>query len=138
MRFREPNHANLATIFTEADLPAFCEALNDADRPFTDKDRALELIACLAITNRDAAVDHLVDFMRRSVEWDKQTANTKWAVENVLVKDRAVMAICKVGGILETAHHAGGSAGCGQGLHLRPHFSDGADRHDQGGWNAGR
>jgi hypothetical protein len=96
--FREPNYANLATNFTEADLPAFLEVLNDEDGPFTHKDKALELIACLSITNRDAAVDRLVDFIKRPVKWDKQTTNNRWEVENVLAKDRAVMAISKVGG----------------------------------------
>jgi hypothetical protein len=96
--FREPDYSKLATNFTEADLPAFFEVLNDEDSPFMHKDKALELIACLTITNRDAAVDRLVDFMKRPVHWDKQTADTRWAVENVLAKSRAVMAICKVGG----------------------------------------
>ena len=98
LSFREPNYTDLAKNFTEADLPAFCEVLNDEDSPYMHKDKALELIACLAITNRDAAVDRLVDFMKRPVKWDKQTANTRWAVENVLAKNRAVMAISKVGG----------------------------------------
>jgi hypothetical protein len=96
--FREPNYTELAKNFTEADLPAFFEVLNDQDSPLMHKDKALELIACLAITNRDAAVDRLVDFMKRPVKWDKQTINTRWAVENVLAKNRAVMAIGKVGG----------------------------------------
>ncbi len=96
--FREPNYTELAKNFTEADLPAFCEVLNDEDSPLAHKDKALELIACLAITNRDAAVDRLVDFMKRPVKWDKQAANVRWPVENVLAKNRAVMAICKIGG----------------------------------------
>ncbi len=96
--FREPNYTELAKNFTEADLPAFCEVLNDENRPFSEKDKALEFIACLPITNRDAAVDRLVDFMKRPVKWDKDTMNTRWAVENVLAKDRALMAISKVGG----------------------------------------
>jgi hypothetical protein len=96
--FREPNYTELAKNFTEADLPAFCEVLNDEDRPFLQKDKALEIIACLPLTNRDAAVDRLVDFMKRPVKWDKDTINTRWAVDNVLAKERAVMAISKIGG----------------------------------------
>lgn len=98
LSFREPNYANLTTNFTEADLPAFCEVLNDEDAPFMHKDKALELIACLTITNRDAAVDRLVNFMKRPVNWDKQTTDTRWEVNNVLAKNRAVMAISKIGG----------------------------------------
>ncbi len=98
LSFREPNYAELAENFTEADLPAFLEVLNDEDRPFTDKDKALELIACLSITNRDAAVDRLVAFMKRPVNWDKKTTDTRWEVHNVETKRRAVMAICKIGG----------------------------------------
>jgi hypothetical protein len=96
--FREPNFNDLAKNFAEADLPAFCEVLNDEDSPWMHKDKALEIIACLSITNRDAAVDRLIDFMKRPVKWDKPTTNARWAVESVLAKDRAVMAISKVGG----------------------------------------
>jgi hypothetical protein len=42
--FREPNFENLAKNFTEADLPAFFDILNNDDTPFREKSIAVDLI----------------------------------------------------------------------------------------------
>jgi hypothetical protein len=96
--FREPNFEDLAKNFTETDLPAFFDILNDDYRPSREKSVAISIIQHLSQKGDDKIVAQLVDFLTRPVKWEIWTTNNQEQVRVVMAKASALRAVGIIGG----------------------------------------
>lgn len=90
--------SDVAKNFTEADLPAFFEIINNEDTPAHDTSIAMAIIGNISGPNNEKVVDQLLDFIKRPVNWEKWTGNNPALAGVAGNKCNALNALGRVGG----------------------------------------